>query len=91
MIPSGARAESVEAAYFGRIDLTLYSCRNVTRSSFIQRVCHNRITGSLLMNLRGTYYLYCGVPGRVVEEMLDAPSMGSYYNNVIKGPYRCDQ
>lgn len=43
----------------------------------------------MLVSLNGTYYHYCEIPARVVNALLDAPSMGRYYNAAIKGNYDC--
>lgn len=37
--------------------------------------------------LSGATYVYYGVPEHVYEEIMGAPSKGSYLNRVIKGVY----
>jgi len=37
--------------------------------------------------LSGATYVYHGVPEHVYEEIMGAPSKGSYLNRVIKGVY----
>ena len=37
--------------------------------------------------LSGTTYVYYNVPENVYEEIMDAPSKGSYLNRVVKGVY----
>lgn len=90
----GAYAETVEVKYRGPVQLDSFKCTDIFRSSFIRRVCYDREDSYLLLNLNGTYYHYCEVPVSVVNELLNAPSMGSYYGNAIKGkggmgPYDC--
>lgn len=34
--------------------------------------------------MSGSFYIYEGVPLHVYEEMITAPSVGSYFNNKIK-------
>jgi hypothetical protein len=43
----------------------------------------------LAIQLRDTYYLYCGVSEDMVIELISAPSIGSYYNQEIKGRFGC--
>ncbi len=35
----------------------------------------------------GSIYVYEGVPAVIYEELMDAPSKGSYLNRVIKGNF----
>jgi len=37
--------------------------------------------------LSGITYVYYNVPENVYEEIMDAPSKGSYFNRIIKGVY----
>lgn len=37
----------------------------------------------------GSIYAYEGVSAETYQELLDAPSMGGYYNEYIKGVYVC--
>ena len=47
--------------------------------------------GTLYVEFRdsGSVYSYEDVPKSVYNELWDASSMGSYYNNYIKGYYEC--
>ncbi len=89
-----AFAESVEVEYRGLVQLDSFDCTDVSRSSVIKRVCYDKNESNLLLNLSGTYYQYCEVPSSVVSDLLNAPSMGTYYGNSIKGkggigPFDC--
>ena len=58
-------------------------------SSAIERICWDE--GSLDIRFRGSgRYVYHGVPEVVFEELRDALSAGRYFNERIKGRYRCE-
>jgi hypothetical protein len=38
---------------------------------------------------QGHTYDFCGVPQQVFDELLEAPSKGTYYNDHIKDRYQC--
>jgi KTSC domain len=89
-----ARAESVNVKYRGIVDLKPFACTDITRSSFIQRVCYDKTQSYMLIDLRGVYYHYCGLPAAILEAFMAAPSMGQFYNQNIKGsgtdgPFDC--
>jgi KTSC domain len=82
---TNARSETIEVKYRGPIDLKTFECRDINRSSFIQRVCYDKGQSYMLISLRGTYYHYCELPPATFEEFVTAPSMGQFYNQRIKG------
>ncbi len=58
-------------------------------STMIERSCWDE--GSLDISFRGSgRYVYYGVPEAVFEELRDAPSAGRFFNERIKGCYRCE-
>jgi hypothetical protein len=88
------RAETVEVKYRGPVDLRTFECTDISRSSFIQRVCYDKAQSYMIISLRGTYYHYCELPPVTFNSLMDAPSMGQFYNQSIKGtgsdgPYDC--
>jgi hypothetical protein len=88
------RAETVDAKYHGPIDLKTFQCSDISRSSFIQRVCYDKAQSYMIISLRGTYYHYCELPPVTLDALMGAPSMGQFYNQNIKGsgsdgPYDC--
>ena len=87
--PSPARAESVYVKYRGEVDLKSFDCTDITRSSFINRVCYDEPNEYMLINLNGTYYHYCEIDAGSVSSLLNAPSMGAFYNANIKGNFDC--
>ena len=84
-----ARSESVNVKYRGLVDLAAFECENITRSSFIDRVCYDAKKTYMLIQLNGTWYHYCEIDGDTVASFLVAASMGHYYNTSIKGRFDC--
>ncbi len=87
--PSLARAESVNVKYRGEVNLKSFDCTDITRSSFIRRVCYDEANEYMLINLSGTYYHYCAIDDGTVSALLAADSMGRFYNASIKGHFSC--
>lgn len=58
-----------------------------TRSSWISVVCYSGGTLSIVMT--GSRYNFCGVPYDLFQGLLRASSPGTYYDNYIRGRYRC--
>ena len=44
--------------------------------------------GYLILGMKGKPYIFAGVPPQIWEEFKDAPSLGRYYNQNIRGRYR---
>jgi KTSC domain len=72
--PSLASAESVYVKYRGEVDLMPFDCTDITRSSFIRRVCYDEANEYMLINLSGTYYHYCAIDDGTVSALLAADS-----------------
>jgi hypothetical protein len=85
LIASPASSETVDVKYRGAVDLKPFACADISRSSFIQRVCYDKSQNYMLINLRGTYYHYCELPVATFEAFMAASSMGQFYNQQIKG------
>jgi hypothetical protein len=88
------RSETIDVKYWGPLDLKTFDCRDISRSSFIQRVCYDRAQSFMAISLRGVYYPYCELPQAAFDHFMAAPSMGQFYNQNIKGsgldgPYDC--
>jgi hypothetical protein len=89
-----ATTETVDVKYYGSLDLKAFYCTEITRSSFVNRVCYDKAQQFMVVQLNATYYPYCEMPAATYETFLAAPSMGKYYNTNIKGtgedgPYEC--
>lgn len=87
--PSLTKAESVFVQYRGEVDLQSFDCSDVSRSSFINRVCYDRRLAYMLISLNQKFYHYCEIDPGTVKSLLAAPSMGAFYNSEIKGKYDC--
>ena len=89
-----AEAETIDVKYRGSVDLKPFSCQDITRSNFINRVCYDQPNQYMIIQLNTVYYHYCEIPKSIVDALLTASSMGQYYNGNIKGsgkdgPYDC--
>jgi KTSC domain len=88
--------ETVDVRDRGPVDLKPFTCQDVTRSSIIARVCYDDANRYMLIQRNGTYDHYCELPKTARDALLNAPSMGQYFNANIKadgrdgnGPYDC--
>jgi hypothetical protein len=86
---SKAQAESAYVKYRGEVDLKPFQCTDIARSSFIRRVCYDARNDYMLISLNGTFYHYCEIDSGTVTALLNAPSMGRFYNTNIKGNFDC--
>ncbi|MGY8711364.1 KTSC domain-containing protein [Bradyrhizobium sp. 18BD] len=87
-------SETIETGEHRRVDLETFECRDITRSTVLQRVCYDPAQQHLLVTVNGAYDRYCGVTADTVEHLLGAPSMGQFFNQNIKrdvtvGRYAC--
>ncbi|MBR0959728.1 KTSC domain-containing protein [Bradyrhizobium japonicum] len=87
-------SETVETGEHRLVDLGTFECRDITRSTVLQRVCYDRARQDLIVANNGAYDRYCGVTAETVERLLGAPSMGQFFNRNIKrettaGRYAC--
>jgi KTSC domain len=85
LLTAEVHSETVDVKYRGPVDLKAFECRDVNRSSFIQRVCYDKAQSYMIISLKGTYYHYCELPSATFNGLMGAPSMGQYYNQNIKG------
>ena len=79
------RSETVDVKYRGPIDLKTFDCRDISRSSFIQRVCYDKPQSYMIISLKGVYYHYCELPLAAFDGLIGAPSMGQFFNQNIRG------
>ena len=77
-------ADTVIVKYRGPVDLAPFECHDITRSSFVNRVCYHEANAYMVIKLRNTYYHYCEIDPPTVATLLSANSMGRYYNANIK-------
>ncbi|MHC2462270.1 KTSC domain-containing protein [Bradyrhizobium embrapense] len=86
--------ETVDLGNSTSVDLTTFDCRDINRSTIIQRVCYSASERTLLVAVRASYLHYCGVPMETYDALMIAPSMGVFLNRVLRiagadGRYTC--
>jgi hypothetical protein len=78
-------AETVHVKYRAdSVDLTHFECTGELDSSVVKRVCYNRANAYMLIRLKGTWYHYCEIDADTVAALLEADSLGRFYNSNIK-------
>jgi hypothetical protein len=78
-------SETVEVRDRGTIDLATFECRDINRSSLIQRVCYDSAQRTLIVGIKGSYDNYCDLPQQTFESFMTAPSMGQFFKANIRG------
>ena len=81
-------AESVDVKYRGIVNLNKFNCSEIN-SSLVNRICYDRKNKYMLISLRGIYYHYCGIEYNDVKLLIEADSVGRFYNEYIKKNYDC--
>ncbi|MBR1200532.1 KTSC domain-containing protein [Bradyrhizobium sp. AUGA SZCCT0240] len=77
-------SETIDVAGRSSIDLNSFECRDITRSSIVQRVCYDRARRHLIVAVKGAYDQYCDLPAETYDALLGAPSMGGFFNRHIR-------
>ncbi len=62
-------------------------CVATPRSSWISELCYE--PSKVTATMSGSMYNFCGISRSLLDEWVNAPSVGSFYNQRIKGRYRC--
>jgi hypothetical protein len=78
-------SETVDVRDRGPVDLATFECRDITRSSLIQRVCYDPAQSTLIIGSKGGYDQYCELPASTFDGLMGAPSMGRFFNRNIRG------
>jgi len=87
-------SETVDVKGRGTVDLKTFECRDINRSSLIQRVCYDKAQSRMIISIKGVYDQYCELPAQTFDSLMGAPSMGLFFNRNIRGsgpdgPYQC--
>jgi hypothetical protein len=77
--------EVVDVRDRGAVVLATFECRDTPRSTVIQRACYDRAQATLIVNVKGAYRQYCGLPPVTFEGLMAAPSMGQFFKGNIEG------
>ena len=78
-------SEAVEVRDRGIVDLKTFECRDINRSSLIQRVCYDKAQGTLIVGIKNVYEQYCDLSAPTFDGLMSAPSMGQFFNRNIRG------
>ena len=85
-------SETIEVKDRGTVDLAAFECRDINRSSLVQRACYDKARRYMIISVKGVYSQYCELPAGVFGNLMGAPSMGQFLNQNIRGsggPYDC--
>ena len=76
--------EAVDVRDGGTVDLGSFECRDINRSTVIQRVCYDPAQRALIVGVGGHYIRYCELPAATFEAFMAAPSMGQFFAGNIR-------
>ena len=77
-------SETVDVRDRGTVDLRTFECRDINRSSILQRVCYDSAQRHLIVAVKGIYAQYCELPPETYDGLMAAPSMGHFFNHKIR-------
>jgi len=83
-------AQTVYVERRGSVNTKSFECTYVV-SSVVDRICYDIRKRLMLISLRGRYYDYCDIDASTVNRLINAPSIGRFYNQSIKTKYPCHQ
>jgi hypothetical protein len=85
LIAAPVGSEAINVRGHGVVDLETFECRDVIRSSIVQRVCYDHAQRHLIVAVKGAYDQYCDLPAETFDALMGAPSMGQFFNRNIRG------
>ena len=62
---------------------------NTSKSSFVRGAWYDKDSSYMVINLKGIFYHYCGLPSSTWYSFKKANSFGTYYNKYIYQNYDC--
>ena len=68
----------------GTVDLGTFDCRDINRSTVVQRVCYDPAQRTLIVGVGGSYVRYCEFPATTFEAFMTAPSMGQFFGQNLR-------
>ncbi len=77
-------SETIDVGSRHGVDLNAFECRDISRSSIVQRVCYDRAQRHLIVAVKGAYDRYCDLPAETFDALMGAPSMGQFFNRNIQ-------
>ena len=66
------------------VELGTFDCRDINRSTVVQRVCYDPAQHVLVVGIGGTYIRYCKLPAATFEAFMTAPSIGQFFARNIR-------
>ena len=81
-------SETVEVRERGAVDLAPFECRDITRSSLIQRVCYDQARRHLVVAIRAATIFIASCRRRPIDGFMTAPSMGQFFKENIRAHQR---
>ncbi len=82
-----AMAETVDVKYRGQVPLDSFKCWDTKRSELVQRVCYHTPSRYMVVRLNEAYHQHCEVGRDTLVGLLNANSMGRYYNDNLRSLY----
>jgi KTSC domain len=83
-------SETIDVRDRGLVDLATFECKDIRRSSLIQRVCYDPAQSYLIVSIKNVHDQYCDLPRPTFDGLMVAPSMGQFFNrNIRSGPFDC--
>lgn len=81
----------ITVKYYGTVDVNNGNFQELELkpSSLVYEMYYDANNKYLLVSLKGTYYHYCSIPSRVIDDWTSSSSLGRYYNSRIRGNYSC--
>lgn len=86
--------ETVNVRDGSTVDLATFECRDINRSTIIQRACYDRAHHAMIVGLKGGYDRFCALPTETFDRFVTAASMGQFFTQNIRdngpgGRYDC--
>ena len=82
----------ITVKYYGTVEVNddNFQELELKPSSFVHEMYYDKNNNYLLVRLKNTYYHYCSIPSRVINDWASSSSLGRYYNSNIRGNYSCE-
>ncbi len=81
-------SETVDVRDRGTVDLKTFECRDIKRSSLIQRVCYDKAQSHMIISIKGVYDQYCELPDADVRRFDGRTIDGAVFQSEYQGIWR---
>lgn len=91
LLITSINAKDIYVKYNGNVNVDNgnFEHFNLSYSSLIKDMYYDNKNKYLIVQLKSTYYNYCGIGKNTVDNWLSSGSLGGYYLGNIKGNYDC--